>query len=181
MNVPVDEQRMQAMKQGGVDTESLVLQDIAADFIDNMQRDVLYLIGSGTTIAALMEALGLENTLLGIDAIFNGERIAGDLSEQDILSLLDDVTYSKVKIVVTVIGGQGHVFGRGNQQLSAAVIRRVGAENIIIVATRNKLRSLEGRPLRVDTGDTELDAELAGMKQILTGYEQRTLYRINGY
>lgn len=180
MHVPVDEQRMQAMKQGGVDTESLVLQDIAADFIDNMQDDVLYLIGSGTTTAALMESLGLDNTLLGIDAIFNGELVASDLAEQDILSLLDEEAYTSAKIVVTAIGGQGHVFGRGNQQFSPAVIRRVGSDNIVIVATRNKLRSLEGRPLRVDTGDTELDAELAGMKQIITGYEQRTLYRING-
>ena len=81
---------------------------------------------------------------------------------------------------MTAIGGQGHVFGRGNQQFSPAVIRRVGSDNIVIVATRNKLRSLEGRPLRVDTGDTGLDASLAGMKQIITGYEQRTLYRING-
>jgi len=179
MNVPVDEQRMQAMKQGGVDVESLLLQDIAADFIENMQDDVLYLIGSGTTTAALMEALGLDNTLLGIDAIFNGELVAGDLAEQEILSLLDDEAYASAKIVVTAIGGQGHVFGRGNQQFSPAVIRRVGSDNIVIVATRNKLRSLEGRPLRVDTGDTELDVKLAGMKQVITGYEQRTLYRID--
>ncbi|UCB55641.1 MAG: ATP-NAD kinase family protein [Thiotrichales bacterium] len=179
MNVPVDEQRMQAMKQGGVDVESMVLQDIAADFIDNMQADVLYLVGSGTTTAALMEELGLDNTLLGIDAIFNGELIAGDLGEQEILGLLDDEHFTSVKIVVTVIGGQGHVFGRGNQQFSPAVIRRVGSDNIIIVATRNKLRSLDGRPLRVDTGDVELDTALRGMKQIITGYDQRTLYKID--
>ena len=178
MHVPVDEQRMQAMKQGGVDSESLVLEDIAADFIDNMQDDVLYLMGSGTTTAAIMNAIGLDDTLLGIDAVFNNELVARDLAERDILSLLNDERYSAAKIVVTAIGGQGHVFGRGNQQFSPAVIRRVGRDNIIVVATRNKLRSLEGRPLRVDTGDSELDAELAGMKQIITGYEQRTLYRI---
>ena len=178
MNVPVDEQRLQAMKQGGVETESLVLEDIAADFIDNMQDGVLYLMGSGTTTAAIMDALGLENTLLGIDAIINSELIASDLAEQDILSLLDSGLYPVAKIVVTAIGGQGHVFGRGNQQFSPAVIRRVGSDNIMIVATRAKLRSLQGRPLRVDTGDSVLDAELAGMKQVITGYEQRTLYRI---
>jgi predicted polyphosphate/ATP-dependent NAD kinase len=178
MNVPVDEQRMQAMKQGGVDSESLVLQDIAADFIDNMEDDVLYLIGSGTTTAAVMAALSLDNTLLGIDAIINGELIANDLSEQQILALLESEDYTAAKIVVTAIGGQGHIFGRGNQQFSPAVIRRVGGDNIMIVATRNKLRTLAGRPLRVDTGDAELDAELAGIRQIITGYEQRTLYRI---
>lgn len=178
MNVPVDEQRMQAMKQGGVDVESLVLQDIAADFIDNMQDDILYLIGSGTTTAALMDSLALDNTLLGIDAIFNHELVGSDLGEQEILALLDDARFPEAKIVVTVIGGQGHVFGRGNQQFSPEVIRRVGGDNILIVATRNKLRSLDGRPLRIDTGDVALDAELTGMKQIITGYEQRTLYKL---
>ena len=178
MHVPVDEQRMQAMKRGGVDSESLVLEDIAADFIENMQDNVLYLMGSGTTTAAIMDAIGLDNTLLGIDAVFNNQLVASDLAEKDILLLLNDHRYSVAKIVVTAIGGQGHVFGRGNQQISPAVIRRVGSDNIIIVATRNKLRSLQGRPLRVDTGDSVLDAELAGMKQIITGYEQRTLYRI---
>ncbi len=178
MNVPIDEQRMQAMKQGGVDTEALVLDNIAADFIDSMQDGVLYLMGSGSTIAAIMEALGLENTLLGIDAVFNGELVAGDLAEQEILALLDGADYADARIVVTAIGGQGHVFGRGNQQFSPAVIRRVGCANVIIVATRNKLRSLQRRALRVDTGDRDLDQELAGMKQIITGYEQRTLYRI---
>ena len=143
-----------------------------------MQDGVLYLMGSGTTTAAIMDALGLENTLLGIDAIINSELIASDLAEQDILSLLDSGLYPAAKIVVTAIGGQGHVFGRGNQQFSPAVIRRVGSDNIMIVATRAKLRSLQGRPLRVDTGDSVLDAELAGMKQVITGYEQRTLYRI---
>ena len=178
MNVPIDEQRMQAMKQGGVDTEALVLDNIAADFIDSMQDGVLYLMGSGSTIAAIMEALGLENTLLGIDAVFNGELVAGDLAEQEILALLDGADYADARIVVTAIGGQGHVFGRGNQQFSPAVIRRVGCANVVLVATRNKLRSLQGRALRVDTGDRDLDLELTGMKQIITGYEQRTLYRI---
>lgn len=179
MNVPVDEQRMQAMKQGGVDVESLVLQDIAADFVDHMEDDVLYLIGSGTTTAALMEALDLDNTLLGIDAVLNSELVGLDLNEQGILALLDESACTSARIVVTVIGGQGHVFGRGNQQFSPAVIRRVGAGNIIIVATRNKLRSLEGRPLRVDTGDPDLDSALKGMKQVVTGYDQRTLYKID--
>jgi predicted polyphosphate/ATP-dependent NAD kinase len=178
MHVPIDEQRMQGMKQGGVDTEALVLEDIAADFIDNMQDGVLYLMGSGTTVAAIMEVLGLDNTLLGIDAVYNGERVAGDLAEQEILALLDKPDYADARIVVTAIGGQGHVFGRGNQQFSPVVIRRVGGNNVIIVATRNKLRSLQGRALRVDTGDRDLDLELTGMRQIVTGYQQRTLYRI---
>ncbi len=178
LKVPVDEQRMQAMKQGSVVGEAEMLQEIADDFVDAMDDDVLYFIGSGTTTAAIMETLGLDNTLLGIDAILNGNLIGSDLSEQDILALLDAANFTSAKIVVTAIGGQGHIFGRGNQQLSPRVIRRVGSDNIVIVATRKKLRSLNGRPLRVDTGDAELDAELSGMKHINTGYEQRTLYEI---
>lgn len=178
LKVPVDEQRMQAMKQGGIDHEAIVLQDIGAEIVEHMQDDTLYLVGSGTTTAAIMDELGLENTLLGIDAVFNGKLIASDLAEQDILSLLGNDTYTRAKIVVTAIGGQGHIFGRGNQQLSPRVIRRVGDDNIIIIATREKLRSLQGRPLRVDTGDSRLDAALAGMRQIVTGYDQHTLYRI---
>ena len=83
------------------------------------------------------------------------------------------------KIVVTAIGGQGHVFGRGNQQFSPAVIAKVGGRNIIVIATNEKLRSLQGRPLLLDTGSVQLDAELAGVKQIVTGFEQRTLYKLS--
>jgi predicted polyphosphate/ATP-dependent NAD kinase len=82
------------------------------------------------------------------------------------------------KIVVTAIGGQGHLFGRGNQQLSARVIRRVGVRNLQIVATRTKLVRLERRPLLVDTGDVELDEALAGMKSVLVGYDDWVLYQV---
>jgi len=179
--VPFDENRMQAMKQGGLDHEALAQQDIAADVVENMDADTLYLVGSGTTTAAVMQALELDNTLLGIDAVRNGEVIASDLDERSILSLLDQAGQGGygVRIIVTAIGGQGHVFGRGNQPFSAAVIRRIGRENIVIIATREKLRSLQGRPLRVDTGDSALNRDLAGIKQVVTGYEQRTLYRLS--
>ena len=80
---------------------------------------------------------------------------------------------------MTVIGGQGHVFGRGNQQLSAKVIEQIGQENIIIVATNEKLRSLDKRPMIADTGDMELDKQLAGLYPVVSGYQQKTLYRLN--
>jgi len=80
---------------------------------------------------------------------------------------------------VTIIGGQGHVFGRGNQQLSAKVIRQVGRENIIIIASNEKLRSLDKRPMISDTGDTALDKQLAGLYSVVTGYQQKTLYRLS--
>ncbi len=79
---------------------------------------------------------------------------------------------------MAVIGGQGFVFGRGNQQLSPEVIRAIGRENIMIVATPNKLATLRGKPLRVDTGDHGLDEELKGYYKLHTGYGRRTIYRV---
>lgn len=173
--VPEDEARMQAMKQGGMNQESLAAQDIAADIVETMEDDVLYFIGAGSTTAVVMEELGLPNTLLGVDVVLNRELLASDVDEELLLSFLDS---KPAKIIVTAIGGQGHVFGRGNQQFSPQVIEKVGSDNIIIIATAEKLYSLQGRPLLVDTGDIELDKKLSGVSQIITGYEQRTLYQV---
>ena len=180
MLVPVDDARMQVVKQGGIDNEALALQDIAADVIENMQDDCLYFIGAGTTTAAVMDELRLKNTLLGIDVVLNRELVVSDVDEKTIMSLLvNREKHSKgAKIVVTAIGGQGHVFGRGNQQFSPEVIEKIGIDNVIIIATSEKLHSLQERPLLVDTGDDKLDKKLGGVKQIVTGFEQRTLYRV---
>lgn len=181
LSVPVDDTRMQAMKQGGVNHEEIAVQDIAADVVENMEDEVLYFIGAGTTTAAVMDELSLPNSLLGVDVVLNSELLASDVDEATILALLDDALHKDrvSKIVVTAIGGQGHVFGRGNQQFSPAVIAKVGSRNIIVIATNEKLRSLQGRPLLLDTGSLQLDKELAGIKQIITGFEQRTLYKIS--
>lgn len=175
LSVPVDDTRMQLIKQGGVNHHEIAVQDIATEIIDSMEPDTYYLVGSGSTTAEIMNQLSLANTLLGIDIVYNHELIASDVDEQTILNTIND---HPVKIVVTVIGGQGHVFGRGNQQLSADVIRHVGQENIIIVATNDKLRSLEKRPMISDTGDIDLDRQLSGLYPVVTGYQQQTLYRL---
>ncbi len=181
LSVPVDDARMQAMKQGGLNHEEIAVQDIASDVVENMEDDVLYFIGAGTTTAAVMDELGLANSLLGIDVVLNRELLASDVDEQSMLALLDDVSHKNkvAKIVVTAIGGQGHVFGRGNQQFSPTVIAKIGGRNIIVIATNEKLRSLQGRPLLLDSGSIQLDRELAGVRQIVTGFEQRTLYKLS--
>ena len=175
LSVPVDDTRMQLIKQGAINHHEIAVQDIATDVIESMQPDTYYLIGSGSTTAEIMNQISLDNTLLGIDIIYNQALIASDDDEQTILKTINA---HPVKMVVTVIGGQGHVFGRGNQQLSADVIRHVGQENIIIVATNDKLRSLNKRPMISDTGDTDLDRQLAGLYPVVTGYQQQTLYRM---
>jgi predicted polyphosphate/ATP-dependent NAD kinase len=173
--VPMDDTRMQAVKQGGINHGVLAVQDIAADIVESMEDDTLYFIGAGSTTAAVMDELGLAKTLLGVDVVLNHELLASDVDEKTLLSLLNG---KPAKIIVTAIGGQGHVFGRGNQQFSPEVIVKVGGANIVIIATSEKLHSLQGRPLLVDTGDIQLDAQLRGVKQIVTGFEQRTLYQV---
>ena len=140
-----------------------------------MTEDTLYIIGPGTTTSAIPGALELPNTLLGVDVILNGELMVSDATESDLLSLTEN---KNAKIVVSVIGGQGYIFGRGNQQISPRLIRRVGRDNIIVVATRRKLLDLGGRPLLVDTGDSHLDDELSGYIKVVTGYRESHVRRV---
>lgn len=176
MLVPESGQFVQAVKQGGIEHEVLVLDDMSHYLANEMQDDVLYFVGSGKTTAHLMEYLALPNTLLGVDAVCNGSLIQADLCEADMLKLLS--TYPDCKIIISVIGGQGHVLGRGNQQISAAVIKLIGRENLMILCSKTKLLNLHGRPLIVDTGDTELDKQLAGHIEVITGYQDKVFYPI---
>lgn len=175
MRVPNELTYVQAVKMGGREDEALVLDDIAAYVTELMEDepDTTFVMGSGSTVGCVMEALGLENTLLGVDVVRQGELIARDVTAEKLLSL---AASGAVKIVLTVIGGQGHILGRGNQQLSAELIRRVGKDNLMVVATKQKLQSLEGRPLRLDSGDPSLDKALAGPTTVITGYKDKVLY-----
>lgn len=177
MQVPSELRYIQAVKSGGVESDELVLQDIAADVIAKMD-DELFIIGSGSTTAFVMEELALENTLLGVDAISEQALIASDLTEPELWQLIQPYAQGKVKLLMTLIGGQGHIFGRGNQQLSPRVIRAIGKENIIIIATKAKLNALQARPLIADTGDSELDRVLSGYLAVTTGYNDQVLYPV---
>lgn len=177
MQVPSELRYIQAVKSGGKESDELVLQDIAADVISKMD-DELFIIGSGSTTAFVMEELALENTLLGVDAVQEQELLASDLTEPKLWQLIQTYQQGRVKLVITLIGGQGHIFGRGNQQLSPRVIRAIGKENIYIIATKTKLNALDARPLITDTGDSELDMELSGYLPVITGYNDQVLYPV---
>ncbi|CAI8157103.1 MAG: Uncharacterised protein [Pseudidiomarina mangrovi] len=177
MLVPAELRYVQAVKMGGKESDELVLADIAAEVIESMQADHLYVMGSGSTVAFIMAELGLPNTLLGVDVVLNGEVIASDVTAAQLLQLLQQ-RQLPAQLIVTVIGGQGHIFGRGNQQLSPAVIRTIGRDNIRIVASKNKLQQLQQRPLLVDTGDPALDDELTGVMRVTTGYRDEVLVRV---
>lgn len=172
--VPQIKAYMQGMKAGGY-SEAAGLAGIAMEIVSTMENDVCYVIGPGTTTRGIMEAMGLENTLLGVDVVCNKEQIGKDLNEQQLVELLNGRLF---RIIITIIGGQGHVFGRGNQQLSPRILQMAGRDGITIVATRTKLIGLGGRPMTVDTGDPETDQMLSGYYRVVTGYQDYIPYKI---
>lgn len=179
MQIPAELRYVQAVKSGGKELDELVLQDIAAHVINEMD-DELFVIGSGSTTAFLMEELALDNTLLGVDLVEQQSLIASDVTEPQLWQAITLAKADKkiIKLVITLIGGQGHIFGRGNQQLSPRVIRAIGKDNILIIATKAKLTALASRPLIADTGDSDLDIELSGYLPVITGYNDQVLYPV---
>ena len=174
MRVPAELTYVQAVKMGGKEDEALVLDDIAAYVSEIMsdEPDTYFVMGSGSTVGAVMEFLGLDNTLLGVDVVKRGELVASDVTAKELVALTQD---KPTKVILTVIGGQGHILGRGNQQLSPAFIRQIGKQNMLVVATKQKLQALNGKPLQLDSSDAALDAELAGAFTVITGYKDKVL------
>jgi predicted polyphosphate/ATP-dependent NAD kinase len=138
------------------------------------EKDTTFILGAGSTIEAIGKELGIEKTLLGIDIVKNGKLIAKDVNEGKLLEILGEG--GKARIIVGVIGAQGFVFGRGNQQVSPEVIKKVGVENIMIVATPHKMSQTP--VLRVDTGDGHLDGLLAGFHKIIVGYHEMRIGKV---
>jgi predicted polyphosphate/ATP-dependent NAD kinase len=138
--------------------------------------DTLYVLGPGSTVSKIGNRFGIRKTLLGIDAVKNGVQVGTDLNEQALLKLLDSV--ESVKLVLSPIGAQGFVLGRGNLQISSEVLKRIGFDNLIIVATPGKLARTPS--LRFDTGDSSLDESLGELKflPVVTGYRQRRMVRV---
>jgi predicted polyphosphate/ATP-dependent NAD kinase len=167
LQVPVHRDLVQGVKAGRVNSDAAALDAIAEAVAERLLPGRLYILGPGTTTRAIARRLGLPKTLLGVDLVRDGVIVGTDVDEA---MLLEATRAAPATIIVTPIGGQGHILGRGNQQISPAVVRQVGPENIVVVATPQKLASLAGRPLRVDTGDAALDRTLAGHLRVLTGH-----------
>ncbi len=177
--VPEESRFVQHVKEGGAAPDEQRLADIAATVVEEIAPGELCILGPGTTTFAVKQALGIDGTLLGVDVYCGGACVARDAAEARLLELLA-AHAGTARIVVTAIGGQGHVLGRGNQQISARVIRAVGIERITIVAAPVKIAALEGRPLLVDTNDADLDRELHRYLRVVTGYREAILYPV-GY
>lgn len=135
------------------------LHALCREIAATMAPGRLYLLGPGTTTAAIV-----PGTLLGVDAVRDGAVVAADLDEAGLLGLLDDAP--DATLVLGVVGGQGSLLGRGNQQLSPRVLRRLGPERIEVVAAADKLLALNPPILRVDTGGDDLDRALSGHRRV---------------
>jgi predicted polyphosphate/ATP-dependent NAD kinase len=173
---PYEPYLIQGAKMASPITESELRNQaaIAIYIIENMKPDVAYIIGPGTTTRTIGDLLDAKKTLLGVDIFYNKKIVASDVNEKQILEAIRGKT---AQIIVTPIGGQGFIFGRGNQQISPEVIRRVGLGNIVAVATEGKLRSLKS--LRVDTGDPNLDDALRSRKlKVVVDYKTEYVTRI---
>jgi predicted polyphosphate/ATP-dependent NAD kinase len=159
--------KIQTAKQVYEEQDEERAKAVIAQFIDEiLLSDVLYIVGAGTTTEALARRLGIKKTLLGVDAIRNRRLVAADCNEATLLSLTDK--YPETRIILSPIGAQGFILGRGNQQVSAGLVRKVGIKNIIVIATPHKLAELPF--LYVDSGDPELDFEFGDSVQVISGY-----------
>jgi predicted polyphosphate/ATP-dependent NAD kinase len=173
--VPFERQLVQSAKAGGI-AEGAALDGVCREIAAEMRPGILYVLGPGTTTQRILGHLGLAGTLLGVDAVLDGKLAGRDLAAEQIEAL---VRGRPAQIIVSVIGGQGYIFGRGNQQIGPGVIRAIGRDNIVVVATQRKLAALEGGRLLADTGDRALDEQLQGYIRVRTGPGQSAMMRLS--
>lgn len=176
LRVPYRSGRTQARKAPTPVTEAAAVEAAARGVVARMRPGVRYLLGPGGTTAEIARQLGIEGSPLGVDVVLDGAVVVRSASENELLAAIAE---GPAQAVITVIGGQGFLLGRGNQQLSASVLRAIGDDPLLVVAPEQKLIDLHGRPLLVDTGDPELDARLAGHVRIVTGVGTSSLYAVS--
>ncbi|CAI50139.1 homolog to NAD kinase [Natronomonas pharaonis DSM 2160] len=162
--VPVGDE-IQSSKQIGGGTVEALAEAVAAE----VDPETTYVLGPGSTVDAVKTELGFNGSPLGVDVWRGGEVVARDAGESDILDALGE----RNVIVVSPIGGQGFIFGRGNDQISPPVIRQ---SDIEVVASKQKLKDIG--VLRVDTGDPELDEALRGWMRVRVGKFERQLLKV---
>jgi predicted polyphosphate/ATP-dependent NAD kinase len=148
---------------------------IARYVIEEMRPEATYMLGPGTTVKRIAELLGVEKTVLGVD-IYKKGKVILDVDERRIFEEVED--WQNTWIILSPIGHQGILLGRGNQQISPEIIKRVEKQRIIVAATKSKLQSIEGNMLRVDTGDAEVDNILKGYIKVVTDYREWRLMQV---
>jgi predicted polyphosphate/ATP-dependent NAD kinase len=173
---------LQHTKESGRENEALALEEIVAEVVERIrERPGIYVLGSGSSLAAIKRALGMTPSLIGID-VLDGERQVGtDVDAAWLERSLRGLPGNRppaATLVLSFTRHQGFLIGRGNLQLTPAVLRLIGRERLWVVGTRSKLLSLGGRALLIDTDDPVLDREWSGLVEIITGYDDRMWYRV---
>jgi predicted polyphosphate/ATP-dependent NAD kinase len=169
---------VQHTKEGGRENESLAVAEIVADVAERIEASsssTFHVLGPGSTVAAIKQALGMRATLLGVDVYQDGEQVGTDVDAR----WLETHVEQPFNLILSFTRRQGFLIGRGNQQLSPGFLRKLDRQRLLVVATRSKLLSLEGRPLLVDTDDVQLDREYSGLVEVIAGYEDRLWYRVD--
>jgi predicted polyphosphate/ATP-dependent NAD kinase len=174
--VPFRPGRTQARKAATPAGEHAAVHGAARGAASALKPGVRYLLGPGGTMTELARQLGVPKTPLGVDVVLDGRRVLAGASEEE---LVGEIALGPARAIVTVIGGQGFLLGRGNQQLSARVLRALGDDPLLVVAPEQKLIDLGGRALLVDTGDAEVDAGLAGFIRVITGPSTTSIYPVD--
>ncbi len=169
--------RFQGAKQASPETvdEHEAQEAIARYIIDSMEKDGTYILGPGTTVKTVADLLGIKKTTLGVD-VYQAGKVYNDVNEEQLLRLVTNP--EKTWIVVSPIGHQGMLFGRGNQQISPRIIRLVGKDHIWVICTPSKLAGIEDKTLKVDTGDSEVDEMLRGYIRVFTDYNEVRLVKV---
>jgi len=176
LTTPDSGQLMQASKSATGLSEGSELDAIAEYFIEKIDPGITYVLGPGSTVERIARRLGVKKSLLGVDVVKGDGTVLGlDVDENTLLSLIGK---RSVRIIISPIGGQGFLFGRGNQQISPRVIRRVGVENTTVVGSRVKIEALYPRRLLTDSGNDEIDQQLRGYLRVITGYREEMVVKV---
>lgn len=176
LKVPSIKNIMQNPKAASRNDENDV-NGICIEIEDRIKKDedIYYIFGAGSTVKRITNHLGYDATLLGIDVVYKNEFILKDATEKQLLEITKK---NKCRLIITIIGGQGHIFGRGNQQLSPDVIRQIGLNNIWIVAAAGKIYSLPSQTLFVDTGDNSLNDLIRGYIKVIVGWQETLVCKV---
>ncbi len=176
--VPFVQFMLQRTKAAGRATDEASLTALCEEIAREMKPERTYVVGPGTTTARILAALGLAGSVTGVDVVRDRALVAKDASEAELLELLSGG--GRATLILGVIGGQGFLLGRGNQQISADVLSLVDVDNMVIVAGADKIEQLDPPVLHVDLAEPEASAGLAGWHRVRTGPKAITMLKVVG-
>ena len=177
LRVPSSKRFLQNAKLPSQAEDEEIEQEALAKFVvEEINPEFQYVLGPGSTTRKIAQLLGVEKTLLGVDVLYGRKIMGKDVTGPELEEL---VSTRRTKLIITPIGGQGYILGRGNQQLTPTVIRKIGRENIVIVCTRTKFANLADRRFLVDTGEKQLDEELRGYWRAVVGYGEFAIVKVD--